>query len=320
LQAGRERSGEDRGKIEGIPLQHLKKKEPSMIHDFKYLKPAGLQEALSLLADHQDECKIICGGQSLLIVMRQGLVVTDYLIDIKGLQELSYITYEEKKGLTLGATTTHRTIEKSELLKRKYPALVFMERKLASIQVRNWGTIGGNLAHGDSSGDLAPTLIAMDASIKLSSSKKTRVMPLEEFYTALFETALNKDEMVVEVQVPPPRPRTATVYQKFNLLESDQAIVGVAATVETDKSGTCQDARIVLSNAGVTPVRARKAEKVLLGEKMNGVLLGKAGEVAAEEADPVSDIHASEAFRRHLVKILTKRMAGQAWEQAVTLG
>ena len=127
-----------------------------MIHDFTYLRPGNLQEALSMLADHQDECKIICGGQSLLIVMRQGLVVTDYLIDIKGLKELSYITYDEKEGLRMGATTTHRTIEKSELLKQKYPVLVAVEKRLASIQVRNWGTIAGNLAHGDSSGDLAP--------------------------------------------------------------------------------------------------------------------------------------------------------------------
>ena len=132
-----------------------------MIHDFTYLKPGTLQEALSMLADHKDECKIICGGQSLLIVMRQGLVVTDYLIDIKGLNELSYITYDEKEGLRMGATTTHRTVEKSELLKQKYPVLVAVEKRLASIQVRNWGTIGGNLAHGDSSGDLAPALIAL---------------------------------------------------------------------------------------------------------------------------------------------------------------
>ena len=100
-----------------------------MIHDFTYLKPGTLQEALSMLADYKDECKIICGGQSLLIVMRQGLVVTDYLIDIKGLNELSYITYDEKEGLKIGATTTHRTIEKSELVKQKYPILVEIEKK-----------------------------------------------------------------------------------------------------------------------------------------------------------------------------------------------
>jgi carbon-monoxide dehydrogenase medium subunit len=286
-----------------------------MIHDFTYLKPGTLQEALSMLAERKDECKVICGGQSLLIVMRQGLVVTDYLIDIKGLKELSYITYNEKEGLKMGATTTHRAIEKSELIKQRFPVLAEVEKRLASIQVRNWGTIGGNLAHGDSSGDLAPTLIALGAMIKLNSLKGNRIMPLEEFYTGLFETALNKGELVVEVQVPPVRPRTATAYRKFNLIENDQGIVGVAAMIEVDSKGTCKDMRIVLSNAGVTPIRAKGAEKVLIGKKLNDALLAEAAEAAAADADPVSDIHASEEFRRHLIKVLTRRMVKEAWDQ-----
>lgn len=286
-----------------------------MIHDFTYLKPGTLQEALSMLAERKDECKVICGGQSLLIVMRQGLVVTDYLIDIKGLKELSYITYNEKEGLKMGATTTHRAIEKSELIKQRFPVLAEVEKRLASIQVRNWGTIGGNLAHGDSSGDLAPTLIALGAMIKLNSLKGNRIMPLEEFYTGLFETALNKGELVVEVQVPPVRPRTATAYRKFNLIENDQGIVGVAAMIEVDSKGTCKDMRIVLSNAGVTPIRAKGAEKVLIGKKLNDALLAEAAEAAATDADPVSDIHASEEFRRHLIKVLTSRMVKAAWDQ-----
>jgi carbon-monoxide dehydrogenase medium subunit len=291
-----------------------------MIHDFTYLQPGTLQEVLSMLADHKDECKIICGGQSLLIVMRQGLVVTDYVIDIKGLNELNYITYDEKQGLRMGATTTHRTVEKSNLLKQKYPVLVAVERKLASIQVRNWGTIGGNLAHGDSSGDLAPVLIALDAKIKLSSSKGSRVIPLEAFYTGLFETALKNDELVVEVQVPPVRPRVATAYSKFNLIENDQGIVGVAAMVEVDQSRACKDARIVLSNAGVTPIRAKNGEKALSGKKLSDALLTEAAGAAAEEADPVSDIHASEEYRRQVISILTKRIVRQAWEEAIRLG
>jgi len=287
-----------------------------MIHDFTYLRPGSLQEVLSMLADHKDECKIICGGQSLLIVMRQGLLVTDYLIDIKGLRELSYITFDEKEGFKIGATTTHRMIETSELIKQRCPVLVAVEKKLASIQVRNWGTIAGNLAHGDSSGDLAPTLIALDAKIKLVSSRGSRVVPLEKFYTGLFETALEKDELVVEVQIPPARPGTATAYEKFNLIRNDQAIVGVAAGVTLEKGGTCKEARVVLSNAGITPIRAKSAETVLVGKKLAGGLLIKAGEAASGDADPVSDIHASEEYRRHLVKVLTERMVKQAWNQA----
>jgi len=291
-----------------------------MIHDFTYLKPGTLQEALSMLADHKEECKVISGGQSLLIIMRQGLVVTDYLVDIKRLNELSYIKYDEKGGLRIGATTTHRAVEKSELIKQKYPVLVAIEKGLASVQVRNWGTIAGNLAHGDSSGDLAPTLIALDAKIKLSSETGNRTIPLEEFYTGLFETALNKDELVVEVQVPPARELTATVYEKFNLIKNDQAVVGVAATVAVDQGSTCKEARIVLSNAAVTPIRAKNGERLLIGKKLSDALLTEAAEAAAKEADPVSDIHASEEYRRHLIRVLTKRMVTEAWEEAIRLG
>jgi CO/xanthine dehydrogenase FAD-binding subunit len=289
-----------------------------MIHDFTYLKPGTLQEALSMIADHKDECKIICGGQSLLVVMRQGMVVTDYLIDIKGLNELSYITYDEKEGLKIGATTTHRTIEKSKLIKQKCPILVDIEKKVASIQIRNWGSIAGNLAHGDAqAGDLAPSLIALSAKVKLASSKGSRIMPLEEFYTGFFENAMSNEELMVEVQVPPVRPRMATAYTKFNLIGNDQGIVGVASTVTIDQSGACQEARIVLGNAGVIPIRAKNAEQVLKGKKIADKLLEEAGEAAAGEAEPLSDIHASEEYRRHLIKVLTNRMVRRAWEQAV---
>jgi carbon-monoxide dehydrogenase medium subunit len=291
-----------------------------MIHDFTYLKPKSLQEALSMLADHKDGCKIICGGQSLLIMMRQGMLVTDYLIDIKGLNEMNYITYDENEGLKIGATTTHRTIEKSEVVKQKYPILIEIEKRVASIQIRNWGSIGGNLAHGDAqAGDLAPSLIAMGAKVKLASSKEDRIMPLEEFYTGFFENALNHDELLIEVQVPPAPSRAATAYTKFNLIGSDQGIVGVASTMVVEENGACKDARIVLGNSGVTPIRAKNAEKVLIGKRLSHGLLDEAARAASSDADPVSDIHASAGYRRHLIRVLTKRMVSQAWEEAIRL-
>ncbi len=175
-----------------------------MIYDFTYLKPGSAKEALQMLSEHEEDGKVICGGQSLLIILRQGLVTPEYVIDLKGLDELSYIKFDEKEGLKMGATTTHRTIEKSALLKEKYPVLVEMEEKLASIQVRNWGTIGGNLAHADAAGDPAPVLTALNASVKVASASGERVISLDDFYTDLFETAMNHDEIIVEVIVPPP--------------------------------------------------------------------------------------------------------------------
>jgi len=291
-----------------------------MIHDFTYLQPGSVKEALGMLAEHKDDCKIICGGQSLLIVMRQGLVQTEYLVDIKRLNELNYIKYDDKGGLKIGATTTHRAIEKSDVITKKYPILADMEEKLASIQVRNWGTIGGNLAHADAAGDPAPVLTALNASVKVASANGERAIPLEEFYTDLFETAMEPGEMILEVQVPPPAPKSATAYKKFNLLESDQGIVAVAASITLDAGDTCKDARIVLGNAAPTSIRAKKAESLLVGKKLTDALFEKAGEAAAQECEPVGDIHASEEYRRHLIGVLTKRMAKAAFEQAKKMG
>lgn len=286
-----------------------------MIHDFTYLKPDSVKEALTMLSEHKDECKVICGGQSLLIVMRQGLLVTDYLIDIKRLKELDYITFDKKAGLKIGATTTHRAIEKSDVVAKHYPVLVAMEGKLASIQVRNWGTFGGNLAHADPAGDPAPVLIALKANIKMGGMNGERGMPLEDFFVDYFETALNKDELVLEVQVPVPEPKTGAAYQKFNLLESDMGVVAVAASVTLNGNGKCKDARIVLGNAGSTPKRVKRAEELLIGKKYDEALFAEAGKIASEDSEPVADIHASEEHRRHLLGVLTKRMLKKAWEK-----
>jgi carbon-monoxide dehydrogenase medium subunit len=286
-----------------------------MIQDFTYLKPGNVKEALAMLADH-DDCKIVCGGQSLLIPMRQGLLAVEYLIDIKGLNELSYIKYDAKEGLKLGATTTHRMIEKSDLIKKHYPVLAEMEERLASTQTRNWGTIGGNLAHGDAAGDPAPVLITLNAQVKVASAKGERVVPLETFYTDIFETVMEHEEMIVEIQVPPMPAKTGAAYTKFNLLQNDMGVVGVAASIAVDGNGACKNAIIALGNAAITPIRAKNAEKVLVGKKLTDKLFEEAGEAAGQECDPVSDIHSSDEFRRHLVKVLTKRMAKKAFEQA----
>jgi carbon-monoxide dehydrogenase medium subunit len=287
-----------------------------MIHDFTYLKPSSLKEALTMLEEHKDECKVICGGQSLLIIMRQGLLVIDYLVDIKHIKELDYLQFDAKAGLNIGATTTHHTIETSDVIKKNYPVLAAMENKLASIQVRNWGTIGGNLAHADPAGDPGPVLVALHANIKVGSAKGDRTMALEDFFVNFFETALEEGEIVLEVQVPTPEAKTGAAYQKFNLLESDQGMVAVAAAVTLNGGGTCKDVRVVLGNAGPKPIRIKKIEELLIGKAYNEKMFAEAGKIASEDCEPVSDIHASEEHRRHLLGVLTKRMLKQAWEQA----
>jgi len=292
-----------------------------MIHNFNYHRATSVQETLRLLEKYKDDYKIICGGQSLLILMRQGLVAPANLIDIKSVKEMSAIDYDPKNGLTIGAATTHREIEKSPLVKKYYPVLAEMEKNLASIQTRNWGTIGGNLAHGDPASDPAPILIASNATVKLASLERERILPLEEFFIDVFETALEEGELLTEIQVPILPQKTAVVYEKFNIIKNHQGIVSVAASITMDEDGIgCQNARIVLGAAAAIPLRAKEAERMLVGRKIDTKLLANAGKKALEECDPVGDIHATEEYRRVLVKALTKRVVGKAWEKAKVEG
>jgi len=288
-----------------------------VIRDFAYFRANTKDEALDCLDKHKDDCKVICGGQSLLILMRQGLVSPKSLIDIKAVKELSYIEFNKKSGLKIGAATTHREIEKSPLVKEHYPTLVEMEQNLASIQTRNWGTIGGNLCHADPAGDPGPVLVALNASVKMASRQRERTIPLEEFFIDFFETKLEPGELLLEVQVPVIPLRTALSYEKFNIIKNELGIASVAASITLDSKGvSCQGARIVLGAAAPAPRRAKEAEKMLIGQKLDDGLLERVGEKASEESEPVTDIHATEVYRRYLIKVLTKKMVKKAWEKA----
>ncbi len=287
-----------------------------MIKDFKYLSPRTLKEALVQLDKHQDDYKIIAGGQSLLILMRQGLVAPEYLIDINGIPELNYIKSDGKKGLKIGALTTHRDIEKSAFFKGAFQVLPQMENRLASIQTRNRGTLAGNICHADPAGDPAPVLMALGARLKLANSKRERIVSMEDFSVDYFETLLEPGEMLTEIQLPALPQNTGASYYKFNIIESDMATISVAACINLDDSGSCKDIRIALGAAAARPIRAKKAEAVLRGKKVTEAMLKKAGTAASEEAEPVTDINASEEYRRELLKVLVPRVVGEAMSRA----
>ena len=288
-----------------------------MIKDFEYFAPKTVEEALSLLSQYKEEAKIIAGGQSMLVVMRQGILAPEYLIDVKGISALDYINYDEREGLRIGALTIHRAIEKSPVIGNGFSVLAEMENNLATIQTRNWGTIGGNLCHGDPAGDPAPVFIALNAKLKLASKGGERIIDMEEFSEDYLEVALEPDEMLTEIQVPTPPPHTGTAYEKLMVMKGDMGVVGAAVSITlSPKNGVCQGARIVLSNAASTPLRAREAEKRLIGKVVKDDLLIEAGEVASAEADPPSDVHGSAEYRREMVKVFVKRAARKALEKA----
>ncbi len=286
-----------------------------MIADFEYFAPQTVKEAVSLLSQYKD-AKIIAGGQSLLVILKQRLFAPEYLIDIKGISALDYIDYEDGRGLRIGALTPHRAIEKSAVMQKHFPVLSEMESNVATVQTRNWGTIGGNICHGDPAGDPAPVFIALKAKLKLASLKKERIIEAEEFSKDYLEVALEPDEMLTEIQVPTPPPHTGTAYQKLMVMKGDMGIVGAAVSITLDSKGSCQDARIALSNAASVPLRAREAEKKLIGKVLNDALLAEAGEVASREAEPAADVHGSAEYRREMIKVFVRRAATKALERA----
>jgi carbon-monoxide dehydrogenase medium subunit len=288
-----------------------------MIADFEYFAPKTVKETLSLLSKYKEKAKMIAGGQSMLVIMKQGLFAPEYLIDIKGISALDYIKYDERKGLRIGALTIHRAIEKSPVIQKHFGVLSEMERNLATIQTRNWGTIGGNLCHGDPAGDPAPVLIALKAKLKLASLRGERIIEVEEFSKDYLEIALEPDEMLTEIQVPTPPPHTGTAYEKLMVMKGDMGIVGAAVSITLSPGdGVCQDVRIALGSCAPIPLRAQKAEKRLVGEKVTDALLSEAGEVAATETAPPADVHGSTEYRREMAKVFVRRVAGIALERA----
>jgi carbon-monoxide dehydrogenase medium subunit len=289
-----------------------------IIFDFEYFNPKTLEEALKLLAKYgEEECKVIAGGQSLTILLKQRLLTPQYLIDIKNVSGMDYIKFDEKEGLKIGALATHRAIEKSPVIISKFGILSEMEENLSSVETRNWGTIGGNVAHGDTAGDPVPTLIALNAKVKMASAKGERVIELEDFTTDYFETELGHDELLTEIQVPVMPPHTGAKYTKFSQITGDHATasVGMLITLDNDKA-TCKDVRIALGAVSPAPMRAKKAEEILKGKKIDEALLAKAGQVASEECRPESDAEVSAEYKRELVKVLVKRVGGEALERA----
>jgi carbon-monoxide dehydrogenase medium subunit len=288
-----------------------------IIFDFEYFAPKTIEEALKLLSQYEEgECKVIAGGQSLIILMKQKLLTPKYLIDIKGLSDLDYIKLDDKQGLKIGALATHRSIEKSPVIQNGFSVLAEMEQNISSVETRNRGTIGGNVCHGDPGGDPVPVLIALNAKLKMTSLSGERTVDAEDFTLDYFETALHHDELLAEIQIPSIPPNTGVKFTKYSQIAGDYATASVAVLITLDKKEICDNARIALGSVAVAPMRAKKAEEVLKGKKISDDLLAEAGQIASEEASPTSDAEVSEEYKRELVKVLVKRVGSEALARA----
>ena len=286
--------------------------------DFEYLPAATVGEALDLLSQHKDDdYKIIAGGQSLNTAMKHRLLTPELIIDIKGVSELDYIKYDDNEGLKIGALTTHRCLERSELVKEKYSVLSEMEENVASVETKNWGTVVGDLINADPAADPAPPLIALDATITVASKDETRTVAAEEFAVDFFETVVQPGELVTEIQIPALAANTGVFFTKYSQLHGDYALASVAVLITLDdKKENCINARIGLGAVGSTPIRAVNAEAVLKGKKITDELIAQAAEAATGEINPISGIEASEDYKRELAGTLLKRVAKEALARA----
>jgi aerobic carbon-monoxide dehydrogenase medium subunit len=282
---------------------------------FEYLRPKTIPEAIGFLQQHGEDAKILSGGQSLIPMMKFRLARPGYLIDINRISGLSYIK-EEGGYLKIGGLTREADVESSPLIRSKYPILFDTTRVIADPQIRNMATLAGNLAHGDPANDHPATMMALGAQVVATGSKGERIIPIERFFVTVFTTDLQHDEIVTEIRIPTPPARSGGAYFKLERKVGDFATAAVAAQLTLDADGTCKKVGIALTNVGATPIKAAKAENFLTEKKMEESNIAQAAQLAAEEAQPSSDLRGPEEYKRGLVKELTRRALRRAYERA----
>lgn len=279
----------------------------SVIPNFTYLVPTNVDEALEMLDQYQDRCKIIAGGTDVIPKMKGGVWAPEYLLSLKKVQELKYVTYDEETGLHIGARMILRELEANPIIQEKYPALWEGMHSIANTQIRNSGTVVGNICNAVPSADTAPSLLALDAKIKIRSRKGERIVPIAEFFTGVCRTVVAPNELVTEIQIPAPAANSSCIYYKYSIRKAlDLAMVGVAASV-TVQDGVCKDVKIGLGAVAATPVRAKTAEGILLGKKLTDELINEAALAACEhDCSPITDMRATKEYRKEMVRILTR--------------
>lgn len=272
--------------------------------EFTYFAPTTLQEAISLLSQH-DGAKILAGGQSLIPAMRFRLSTPEVLVDINKLSDLQYIR-EEGDHLAIGAMTRESALETSSLIRQKYHLLADAARVIADPIVRNMATVGGNLAHSDPANDHPAVMLAYNAQIVATGATGQRVIPIDEFFIDLFTNSLKHGEILTEIRIPKPAANSSGAYVKMERKVGDYAISAVAVQL-TMNGDTCTSARIGLTNVSPVPMRAKNAERALIGKALTDDVIESAGTEAGAECDPSPDLRGSIDYKRDITRVLTKR-------------
>lgn len=279
--------------------------------DFEYFTPDSVEEACQLLSKYGSKSKAIAGGTDVLVKMKKEVEVPEVLVSIGQLSQLKKIEYVPGKGVVIGSGVTHNEVQNSKILNEKYLSVSEAAHQMANSQVRNLGTIGGNISNAVPSADMPPILIALDTTVKIVGPKGERTLPLEDVFMGPNQTVLEHDELITEFVIPDGG-FTGSTYLKFGLRASGAlAVVGVAVAVQV-AGGIFKDARIVLGAVSPVPVRAKEAENFLKGKQASEELFEEAGVIASGECRPISDIRASAEYRKDMVRVFTRRALNKA--------
>lgn len=283
---------------------------------FDYQVASSVSEAVALLEQYGDEAKILAGGQSLIPLLRFRLAAPSVLIDVNRIPDLEYI--QETDGtLRIGALTREVDLDTSQLVVSRYSILHDTCMVVADPVVRNWATVGGNLAHADPANDHPATMLALGAQVVAAGASGERVIPIEEFFTdSPFETTLHPNELLTEIRVPAPTARSGGAYFKLERKVGDYAIAGVAAYVVLDENDRVTYAGIGLTNVGATPIKARDAEQSLIGNMLDDASIQRAADLAAAAAQPISDSRGPAEYKRAMIHTLTVRALRKALARA----
>jgi carbon-monoxide dehydrogenase medium subunit/6-hydroxypseudooxynicotine dehydrogenase subunit alpha len=278
---------------------------------FDYMDPRSLDEAVGLLAEHGDEGKVLAGGQSLVPLLNFRLAQPSVIVDVNRVVELSYLRRSNGR-LRIGAMCRQTRLEQSPVAREGWGLLGDALALVAHPQIRNRGTVGGSAAHADPAAELPVAFSALEARFTARSSRGERVLDADEFFVTHLTTALEPDELLVEVEVPPVAEGTGHAFTEYSRRHGDFALGGAAVLYTKNGDGTCTDARIAMLGAADTPLRAREAEEALRGQKLDDEVAAEAAKLAARDIEPTGDIHGSSSYRKRLIEAMVRRALLQA--------
>lgn len=283
-----------------------------ILRPFEYVECESVAHAIATLASHGDSARLIAGGTALVPLMKHQILRPGVLVSVARVPGLAAIEPLADGGLRIGALATHHDVSRSTLVRERSPLLTAACGRVASPTIRSMGTLGGNLCYGESASDPSPALLALRARVRLVGPGGERALPLAEFFTGFYETALRDGEVLVSVEVPPLPPGARTRYLKWTpRAQEDKALVGLAVVLVLDDGSVCRTARLGLGGVAASPVVLAQAERALEGARLDDAQIARAASIAAEEVEPIDDLQGSAEYRRDMVAVWVRRVVGE---------